>query len=270
MSIERGVKQDLLNKNENFNFNTATLRRTLKQAVSSRKLVEARNGYFKLAGSMLLGKLGRRAKMLAPRKSTKILPTTATTLPTAMQIQAGIPLIVPSSIPLTVPSSSAMAVGSSREDFDNFNQVDIFTAVTGADAATATRVLAGALSRGLALENAVSYYFEQTEAGRPAVSLATPTRRDDTNIGDSSTTVSMPSCSMTVSSTPAATVARATTRKSPAKMSPKKSPTTKSLKSKMKAKETRRHSRPLHVTRFAAQWSMLRPLALIKSTGTNP
>jgi hypothetical protein len=45
------------------------------------------------------------------------------------------------------------------------SMVDNFTAVTGADAATATRVLSGALSRGLGLENAVSYYFEQTEAG---------------------------------------------------------------------------------------------------------
>ena len=45
------------------------------------------------------------------------------------------------------------------------SMVDNFTAVTGADAATATRVLASALSRGLGLENAVSYYFEQTEAG---------------------------------------------------------------------------------------------------------
>ena len=38
--------------------------------------------------------------------------------------------------------------------------VDQFTTVTGADAATATRVLQGALVRGLGLENAVSYYFE--------------------------------------------------------------------------------------------------------------
>ena len=45
--------------------------------------------------------------------------------------------------------------------------VDQFTAVTGADTGTATRVLAGALGRGLGLENAVSFYFERLEAGIP-------------------------------------------------------------------------------------------------------
>ncbi len=50
-----------------------------------------------------------------------------------------------------------------EDEFDAL--VDRFTAMTAANSPTATRVLVGALHRGLGLLNAVSYYFQQIEAG---------------------------------------------------------------------------------------------------------